>query len=49
MTAEPELDAVDWPSAVPPAVYPVPTRSVPAADAVLRVELSRISIAADWL
>ncbi len=40
----PEL-AVDWPSAAPPVVYPVPVSSVPAADAVESVELYRSFIA----
>jgi hypothetical protein len=47
-TADPDEDVVDWPSDVhPPAVYPdvcVPM-SVPAADAVDSVELSRSFIA----
>lgn len=47
VTFDPADDAVDAVVIdVPPAVYPVPVSSVPAADAVLSVEFSRIFIAA---
>ena len=46
VTAEPPLDGVDAPSAAPFVTYPEPFgSSVPAADAVDRVELIRIVIA----